>query len=94
MNSFWLVMVMGNPGTTVEDIQAHMAGAGIPWCRIANNVWIVHTARSAPELSSLMMSIAQPSGNFFCSRLALGDHSGLLPQIVWDWIASKGSIAG
>lgn len=86
---FIILMMNTNPGLTIGDVQSALNERHVQWCRIANNVWIIHTQMPPTWLDGFLSPLASPSGSYFLSPLTLGEHEGRLAKEVWDWISSR-----
>lgn len=85
---FYIVMIMVNAGLTIADVQAAL-GNNVPWYRIANNVWIVHTNLGSAWLYNLLAPLAHPTGSLLISHLDPTDKQGWMNQSVWNWIDER-----
>lgn len=90
-SSFYVVMVNVNPGLTIIDVQNALIT--VPWHRIANNVWVIHTPLGKDHLYNHLFHLAYPSGTLFISRLDISEHQGLLPKPFWDWLNTQKALA-
>lgn len=81
-------MLNVNPGLTISDVQAVLAGK-MHWYRVANNVWVVQTARGKEWIDNLLRNMADPSGRLLIVRLDIGEHKGLMPRAFWDWLENR-----
>ena len=88
---FCVLMLNANPGLMVVDIQRALSADGYDWCRIAANVWLLHTGRSPQDVGSVA-ELAKPCGTYFLSRLDLREFdacNGLLDPAAWAWIRER-----
>jgi len=72
-----------------QDIDRALSAVGDDWIRIANNNWIVWTARSEDDWFALVKPYASATTHILVLQVLLGKRPGWQPAWVWEWLRAK-----
>lgn len=86
---FLLLLLNLNPGLVVADVQRQFETPPMSFCRLASNVWLLHTELLPRQLEARFAPLALPAGSMLLTEMELLTSASLLSREARDWIFAR-----